>query len=150
MVWYLHCFFEYFQLFRFSKFHEEVNYLKDVLNKNSFPTDLVDKCIKIFLNKQFSQKTLEHAVPKKESFIVLPYLGMSSLCLRTLLQKGIYSNISFCKIKIIFKSSKRLSNFFRFKDKKTLCLRSNIIYKFTWGRFNATCYGETLRQLEWC
>ena len=46
-----------------SKFHEEVNYLKDVLKKNSFPTNLVDKCIKIFLNKQFSQKILEHTVP---------------------------------------------------------------------------------------
>ena len=49
----------------FSKFHEEVNYLKDVLKKNSFPANLVDKCIKIFLNKQFSQKILEHTVPKK-------------------------------------------------------------------------------------
>ena len=120
------------------KFLEEVNYLKYVLNKNYFLTDLVDKCIEIFLNKQFSQKILEHAVPKKESFIVSPYLGMPSLCLRTLLQKSIFSNNSYCKIKIIFKSSKRLSNFFRFKDTKTLCLRSNIIYKFTCGRFNAT------------
>ena len=34
----------------FSKFHEEVNYLKDVLTKNSFPINLVDKCIKIFSN----------------------------------------------------------------------------------------------------
>ena len=71
----------------FSKFHEEVNYLKNVLKKNSFPSTLIDKCIKIFLNKQFSQKILEHTVPKKELCIVLPYLGMSSLCLRTRLQK---------------------------------------------------------------
>ena len=34
-----------------SKFHKEVNYLKGVLKKNYFPTNLVDKCIKIFLNK---------------------------------------------------------------------------------------------------
>ena len=47
----------------FSNFLEEVNYLKDVLKKNSFPTNLMDKCIKIFLNKQFSQKILEQAVP---------------------------------------------------------------------------------------
>ena len=127
----------------FSKFHEEVNYLKNVLKKNSFPSALVDKCIKIFLNKQFSQKILEYTVPKKELFIVLPYLGMSSLCLRTRLQKSINSNISFCKIKIIFKSSTRLANFFRFKDKIPLCLRSNIVYKFTCGRCNATYYGET-------
>ena len=47
-----------FQIFSivsdFSKFHEEVNYLKDVLKKSSFPTNLVNKCIKVFLNKQFS------------------------------------------------------------------------------------------------
>ena len=49
----------------FSKFLEEVNYLKDVLKKNSVPTNLVDKCIKIFLSEEFSQKILGHSVPKK-------------------------------------------------------------------------------------
>ena len=90
----------------------------------------MDKCIKILLNRQFSQKILEHTIPKKELFIVLPYLGMPSLCLRTRLQKSINSNISFCKLKIIFKSSKRLANFFRFK-----C-------------YNATYYGETCRHFK--
>ena len=132
----------------FSKFHKAVNYLKDVLKINSFPTNLVDKCIKIFLNKQYSQKILEHTVPKKELSIVLPYLGMPSLCLRTCLQKSINSDISFCKIKVIFKSSKRLANFFRFKDKIPLCLRSNIAYKFTCGRCNATYYGEKCRHFK--
>ena len=114
----------------FSKFPEEVNYLKNVLKKNYFPSTLVDKCIKIFLNKQFSRKILEHTVPKKELCIVLPYLGMSSLCLRTRLQNSINSNISFSKIKVIFKSSTQLANFFRFKDNIPLCLRSNIVCKF--------------------
>ena len=53
----------------FSKFHKEVICLNDVFKKNSNPTNLMDKCIKIFLNKQFSQKILEHSVPKKELFI---------------------------------------------------------------------------------
>ena len=88
----------------FSKFHEEVNYLKDVLKKNIFPTNLVDKGIKIFLHKRFSWIILEHHVPKKELIIVLPYLGMSSLYLRTRLQKSINRNILFYKIKIVFKS----------------------------------------------
>ena len=99
-----------------------------MLKKNSFPTNLVDKCIKIFLNKHFSQKILENNVPKKELFIVLPYLSMSSLGFRARSQKSINSNISFCKIKIIFKSSTRLVNFFRFKDKISLCLHSNTVY----------------------
>ena len=44
------------------------NYLKDVLKKNSFATNLVDKWIKKFLNKQFLQKILENTVPKKNYF----------------------------------------------------------------------------------
>ena len=108
----------------------------------------MDKCIRIFSNKQFSQKILEHTVPKKKLFIVLPDLGMSSLCLRTGLQKSINSNISFCKIKIIFRSSTRLADFFRFKDKIPLCLRSNVVYKFTCGRCSATYSGETCRHFK--
>ena len=108
----------------------------------------MDKRIKMFLKKQVSQKILEHTIPKKELFMVLTYLGKPSLCLRICLQKSINSNIWFFKIKIIFKSSKRLANFFRFKDKTPWCLRSNIVYKFTCGRCNATYSGETCRQFK--
>ena len=62
--------------------------------------------------------------------------------------ENINSNISFCKIKIIFKSSTWLANFFSFKDKIPLCLRFNIIYKFTYGRCNATYYGEMCCHLK--
>ena len=111
--------------------------------KNSFPTTLVEKCIKSFLNKQFAQKNVEHTVPKKELLIVLAYLGMSALCLRTHLQKTINKNISFCKIEMIFKLSAQLANFFRFKEEIPLCLHSNIVYKSSCGRCSATYYGKT-------
>ena len=71
-----------------------------MLKKKKFSTTLVDKRIKIILNKQFLQKKLKQTFPKKELFIVFPYLGMSSVCLRARLQKSINSHISFCKIKI--------------------------------------------------
>ena len=88
-----------------------------MLKKNYFPTNLVYKCIKIFLNNQFSQKILEHTVrpppptPKKiiYSVTLVLHLGISSLCLRTHLQKSINSNISLCKTKIIFKSSTNIT-----------------------------------------
>ena len=62
---------------------KEKNNLKGVLKKNYFPTALLNNYIKIFLNKQFPQKIVEHTVPKEDLFIVLPYLGTSFLCLRT-------------------------------------------------------------------
>ena len=80
-----------------------------MLRKNLFPTTLVDKWIKIFLNKQFAQKIehtfyrtyiLEHTFSKKELFIVLPYLRMSSLYLRTCLQKELMATFHFSKLQL--------------------------------------------------
>ena len=73
---------------------------------------------------------------------------MSSLCLRIHLQKSVNSNISFWKIKIIFESSTRLANFFRFKGKIPFYLRSTIIYTFVCGGCNATYYGGTCHQFK--
>ena len=63
MVWYWHSFFEYFQ--------KILNYLKDVLKKKNFCTNLADKCIEMFFNKQVPSKILESTDSKKEIFIVL-------------------------------------------------------------------------------
>ena len=132
----------------FSKFNEDVQILKEILNKNHFPKILIDKCIKIFLNRRYTQRINEVGVAKKELFLVLPYLGKSSVALRSQLQSYIHKNISFCKVKVIFKSPIRLNSFFHFKDKIPPCLRSNVVYKFTCGSCNATYYGETCRHLK--
>ena len=120
----------------FSRFHTEVSHLKDILRKNAFPIKLVDNCIKTFLNKKFLHTPVALTVDKKELSITLPYLGNLSLAIRTRLQK------------VIFRSTTRLGNFFRFKDKVPFNLRSNVVYKFSCGRCNATYYGETCRHLN--
>ena len=81
-------------------------------------------------------------VEKKELFIALPYLGNLSLAIRTRLQNSINNNLLFCK------STTSLSKFFRFKDKVHFNLLSNVVYKFSCGRCNATYYGKTCRHLN--
>ena len=44
----------------------------------------------------------------------------------------------FFKIRVIFKCSTRISNFFQFKNKMPYCLRSSVVYKYSCGRYNAT------------
>ena len=51
-------------------------------------------------------------------------------------------------MKVIFKSTARLSNFFCFKDKVFFNSHSNVVYKFSCDRCNATCYRETCRHLN--
>ena len=63
----------------FIKFHYEIDKLKSILYKNSYPPDLVDKCIKEFLDKILTPKPVVSTLPKKNLVISLPYLGKLSL-----------------------------------------------------------------------
>ena len=134
----------------FCRFHTEVSHLKKILRKNAFPVELVYNCIKILLNKKFLRNPVALTVKNKELRIALPYPGNLSLVIRTPLQNGINKNLPFCKIKVIFKSTKCLSQFFCFRDKVPFNLgyNYNVVYKFSRGRCNANYYGETCQHLN--
>ena len=129
-----------------SRFHSEVCYLKEILKKKAFPIKLIDNCIKNFLNKRLTEKPVTLTSEKKNLVIVLPFPGKLSLDLRTSLSNS--RNLPFCKIRVIFKSSIRISNFLQFKDKRSYCFRSNVIYEFSCGRCNATYYGQRCQHLS--
>ena len=132
----------------FSRFHSAACHLKEILKKNAFLIKLIDSCIKNFLNKRLTEKPVTLRAEKKDLVIVLPFLGKSSPDLRTRLKNGTSKNLPFCKIRVIFKSSTRISNFFHFKGKMPYCLRSNVVYKFLCGRCNATYSGKTCQHLS--
>ena len=52
------------------------------------------------------------------------------------------------KLQIAFKSQRKLSNVFRFKDLLPFDLVSGEVYKYTCGRCNSTYYGKTDSHLE--
>ena len=135
-----------------SRFHLEVCYLKEILKKNAFSIKLIVASkafsIKESLRNQPHWETSLINSEKKDLVIVLAFFGKSSLDLRILLKNSISKNLPFCKIRVIFKSSTRISNLFQFKDKMPYCLRSNVVYTFSCGRCNATDYGETCRHLS--
>ena len=51
-------------------------------------------------------------------------------------------------VKIVLKSTNRLSSLFRFKDVIPKELQSNLVYKFSCGNCNITYYGKTERHLN--
>ena len=59
----------------FIKFHHEIDKLKSILCKTSYPRDLVNKCIKEFLDKIVALKPVESTVTKKDLVIAQSYLG---------------------------------------------------------------------------
>ena len=60
--------------------HTEIEFLKSIWQRNSFPLFFIDKCIKRFLDKLFIKRNISGTVSKKkEVFICLEFLGKISL-----------------------------------------------------------------------
>ena len=80
-----------------SKFHLEVAKLKEILLKNGYLRKIIDACVFKFLNKAFQPKPVTLTVPKKQIFIVLPFMGNMSGVIKTGLSKPLKKRLPFCK-----------------------------------------------------
>ena len=131
-----------------GKFHEELNFLKQVFLKNGYPLSFIDKCFKMVINKLVIKQPQVTTVEKKNLILLLPYLGDISLQTRTKLRKSFESILNCCKLQIVFKSQRKLANVFRFKDHLPFDLVSGVVYKYACGRCNSSYYGARDRHLK--
>ena len=133
----------------YKSLHEEVEKLKKIFTKNGYPSKFVDKCIFHFFNKIYEKRTsVDNAEPKNEFMIVLPFLGSMSWKTKSTLIRSLREFVPSYKLKIVFKSSKRLSSYFHFKDSFPKSLMSGVIYKYTCAVCNHCYIGSTKRFFE--
>ena len=85
---------------------------------------------KILFKQTSCSKKIIPTVPKKEIFIVLPYLGTLSSNLKQKLKTRFKYSLPQCNIKIILKSTNSLSSLFCFKDVIPEELQSHLVYNF--------------------
>ena len=131
-----------------SKFHFGIEKLKEILLSNGYFNKFIDKCISKFMNKLYIKKPVMLTVPKKQLYLVLPYMGKMSALVKSGLARSLHKRLPFCKVKIAFKTSNRLKNYFSFKDVIPEPLRSCQIYNFTCGSCNASYIGKTFRHMK--
>ena len=79
---------------------------------------------------------------------MLPFLGVHSSQVRNQINKLFSSAYPHIQIRCIFRPMQRLSDFFRFKDRVSLCLRSRIVYKYKCQCCNALYVGESVRHFH--
>ena len=103
--------------------------------------------LKTFLNKLFKKIREISTVKKKTLILSLPYLGNIYLQTRTTLKKSFKGILNCCKLQIVFKSQRKLASVFRFKDRLSYDLVSEVVYKYTCGSCKSSYYGETDRHL---
>ena len=58
------------------------------------------------------------------------------------------NTLNCCKLQVIFKSERKLSNIFRFKDRVPYNLVPGVVYEYTCGRCNYSYHGEKERHLK--
>ena len=131
-----------------SKFHLKIEKLKEILLSNRYPNKLIDKCISKFMNKLYIKKSVMLAVNKKQLHLVLPFMGKLSSLVKFGLTRSLHKRLLFCKVKIVFKTSNRLRNFFSFKDVLPEPIHSCQIYNFTCGSCNTSYTGKSFRYMK--
>ena len=141
--------FQFFKIYSsMENFHIEVEHLRSIFKCNSYSVNIIDQCIKKFLDKLNVAKQIVPTVPKRELIVNLPFLGKLSLNLGKCLYKSVSRLLPQCKIKVIFQSKNQLSSLFRFKYSIPLYLRSHLIYIFQCSNCNITYHSETERHLK--
>ena len=114
-----------------SKFHFETEKLMEILLSNGYSNKFIDKCISKFMDKLYIRKPVMITVPKKQLYLVLPCMGKMSALVKSGLARSLHKRLPFCKVRIVFKTSNRLRNYFSFKDVVSEPLRCCQIYNFT-------------------
>ena len=89
------------------------------------------------MNKLYIKEAAMLTVPKKQLYLVLPFMGKMSALVKSGLVRSLNKRLPFCKVKIVFKTSNCLTNYLSFKYVVPEPLRSCQIYNFSCGSCNA-------------
>ena len=127
----------------------EISFLKSFFFINGYPRALVDHQVELFLNKKLDFSPTFLTAPRKPFYFKLPYFGHKSVQLAIQISKVISENYFHLDPKSILINNSSIGNFFPYKDKLPLFLRSSVIYQYSCPLGCGSAYvGSTIRTLE--
>ena len=97
--------------------------LKRHLSRNGYLRGIISYNMNDVVNKNQNKPKDIIAVPQKDIFIVLPYLGIQSKIVTQQLKSCIYKFYGCFNLKIIFRNTRRIKSFFPYKDKLSRFIR---------------------------
>ena len=129
-------------------FNFELDFLKKYFLNNLFPCKFIDKVFRSTISSFYKEDRTISTVQKKTIYLSLPYLDLQSNSVKRKIIAIVSKFYPQIDTKIIFSSSFKLKNFFKFKDVMPLLLASSVIYKYQCGQCPATYIGETKKQMK--
>ena len=95
------------------KFYFEIEKRMEILLFNEYSNNFIDQCISKFMNKLYLKRPVMLTVPKKQLYLVLPFMGKMSDSVKSGLATSLHKHLAFRKVKIVFKTSNHLKKFFQ-------------------------------------
>ena len=131
-----------------NSFHNDIKNIKSNLIKNVYPTFLIDKVIKKYLDYKFSTNENQLKDISDAHYFKLPYIDNFSNHIKNKFWKLCKE---FCKenfnIKLVFNSFK-IKNYSSYKDPIPDDFKSFLVYKFTCASYSSSYIGKTCRHFK--
>ena len=123
--------------------------LKKTLLQNGYPRGVLCYNINHVLNRQ-KNKSVEPiaTVPKKDIFLVLPFLGSQSEVLARRVKSCVSKFYGFVNLRVIFNNNCRIKSFFPYKDRINRSQRSKVVYRANCWDCDSFYIGKTKRRLH--
>ena len=131
-----------------TNFHVEWEFLRNTLHKNGYGFNLLDSCMKTFLDKKFGPNQVKTTVSTKQFLLVLPYTGQIGVTVKKQIESLFGRCMPSTKVRTVFKPVRRISMMFLYKDRVPKTLRSSVVYKFTCAQCQSAYVGCTTRHLK--
>ena len=95
----------------YDLFHQELSFLKKMLQCNGYPSTFIDSCVNRFLSRTYSSQDKEDQLgpKKKPAFICLPYCGINSIKVKRQLLRLVSTVAPWVEPIIFFKPVLKLS-----------------------------------------
>lgn len=127
--------------------HDEISHIKSLLLRNAYPSWILDRIVKRSID-HFLNPNVQFGPKKERVYVGLPFLGKSTENLRRAIKQIAKQFMPQKDVIIYFKPGKRISNFFRLKDKTPFDLQSHIVYEYTCAICHYSYIGETMRHIR--
>ena len=129
-------------------FHDKIDKIKNILQKNMCPIFVIDNHIKRFLEIQYTTISNESTINKNENvyfklLYVKTFLNTTKIELKQICDK-------YCKNTniVVASSPLKIGSFFNCKDSIPRFFQSYVVYQFTCTDCNACYIGKTRRHLK--
>ena len=124
--------------------HLDLAKIKNILQKNLYPSHLIDIVIKTYLNKKYHPVENSSVNTDNSRYYKLPFTGKFSEQAQRKINLLIKKYCKSVSVKLVFTSFK-VGQVFSTKDSVPSGLKSNVVYQFKCASCSACYIGETTR-----